>query len=303
MSRNVFRPDEIAVIGEEVKLDPPFREAPPEEKPVEAEDVYLGPTAAELKAEAEQFREQWDKERESMVQAARAQADAITEQARQQAEETAAAAEAGRESALEQAKTDAAAIVEKAEAEARTPKETAEAEVAAAKKAGEDAGRAAGHEAGYAEGKAEVERLVQRAAVVLERIQDRRAEILDEAERQVVDLALLIARKVVKIISTSQREVVMANIKEALQKVKSRGKVIIKVNTADLDLATAHKDEFIKLVEGAGPQAGAMEVYEDSSVDQGGCVVETDFGEIDARVASQLGEIEAKILELSPMRT
>ena len=44
-------------------------------------------------------------------------------------------------------------------------------------------------------------------------------------------------------------------------------------------------------------------VLEDSSVDKGGCIVETDFGAIDARIASQLGELESKVLEISPVKS
>jgi flagellar assembly protein FliH len=42
---------------------------------------------------------------------------------------------------------------------------------------------------------------------------------------------------------------------------------------------------------------------EDSSVDRGGCIVETDFGAIDARISSQLTELEQRILEISPIKT
>ena len=44
-------------------------------------------------------------------------------------------------------------------------------------------------------------------------------------------------------------------------------------------------------------------MVEDSSVDSGGCIIETDFGEIDARISSQLAELEAKILEISPIKS
>jgi flagellar assembly protein FliH len=44
-------------------------------------------------------------------------------------------------------------------------------------------------------------------------------------------------------------------------------------------------------------------VAEDSSVDPGGCIIETDFGEIDARISSQLAEMEARILQVSPMKS
>ena len=38
-------------------------------------------------------------------------------------------------------------------------------------------------------------------------------------------------------------------------------------------------------------------------MDKVGCIVETDFGAIDARIASQLGELESKVLEISPVKT
>ena len=46
----------------------------------------------------------------------------------------------------------------------------------------------------------------------------------------------------------------------------------------------------------------SVTVVEDSSVDKGGCVIETDFGQIDARISSQLHEIEEKIIELTPIK-
>ena len=45
-----------------------------------------------------------------------------------------------------------------------------------------------------------------------------------------------------------------------------------------------------------------ISVVEDSSVDRGGCIVETDFGAIDARISSQLTELEQRILEISPIK-
>jgi flagellar assembly protein FliH len=48
--------------------------------------------------------------------------------------------------------------------------------------------------------------------------------------------------------------------------------------------------------------AKRITVVEDSTVDRGGCVIETDFGEIDARIASQLHELEERILDVAPIR-
>ena len=71
----------------------------------------------------------------------------------------------------------------------------------------------------------------------------------DETEQQIVDLVLLMTRKVVKVISENQRTVVMNNIVQALRKVKGRGDVTIRVNLADVELTTEHTNDFIQAVE------------------------------------------------------
>ena len=156
-----------------------------------------------------------------------------------------------------------------------------------------------GRENGFKEGNQEAERLIDRLHVILDRIMDKRQEILDGTEQQIVELVLLMTRKIVKIISENQRNVVMSNVLQALRKVKGRGDVVVRVNISDLKLTTEHTKEFMQSVE----NITNLTIAEDSSIDRGGCVVETDFGAIDARISSQLSELEQKILEISPIKT
>jgi len=127
---------------------------------------------------------------------------------------------------------------------------------------------------------------------------DKRAEILAETETQVVELVLLVAKKVVKVISENQKSVVVQNIAQALRKLKTKSEVIVRVNLADLQLSTEHIKDFVQMTE----NAKRITVVEDSTVDRGGCVIETDFGEIDARISSQLHELEERILDVAPIR-
>ena len=133
---------------------------------------------------------------------------------------------------------------------------------------------------------------------IVEAVMQRREEILKDTESQIVELVILMARKVIKVLSENQKNVVMANTLAALKKVKTRGTVTLRVNLEDVNLTTAHVDEFIQHVE----NVQGITVLEDSTVEKGGCVVETDFGSIDARISSQLGELENKIIEVSPIK-
>jgi len=155
-----------------------------------------------------------------------------------------------------------------------------------------------GHEDGWKDGRAEVSRLIERLHKILDAAIGKRQEIIEQTETQLIDLVLLITRKVVKAISENQSNVVINNVIQALTKLKSRGDIAIRVNLADLDLATEHVRDFMKMAE----NVKSVTVLEDSSVDKGGAIIETDFGQIDARIFSQLREIEEKILELVPIR-
>ena len=156
-----------------------------------------------------------------------------------------------------------------------------------------------GNEDGYKEGRKEANRLIDRLQVSIEKTLDRRQAILDETEQQIVELVLLISRKVVKVISENQRSVVMQNVLQALRRVKGRGDVTIRVNLADVELTAEHTKDFMQAVE----SVKNITVAEDSTVERGGCIIETDFGAIDARISSQLNELETKILEISPIKT
>ncbi|MDR2792239.1 MAG: flagellar assembly protein FliH [Treponema sp.] len=308
MTKAVFRYNELISTQEKILLEPPHAfpelahlvttEESKEDK-VENNETYDGPSIEDLRKEAESFKVQWESEKEALILSAKADAANIIKEAKevafQEIKRKTEEAQVLKRQAEDEAERIIAEVQEKAkqiEADARTAYENQ-------KKEAKDTGFQAGREEGYNSGKAEVERLIQRTQTVLERAQNKRGEILVETEGQIVDLVLLLARKVIKVISESQKTVIISNVVQALRKVKGRGAIIIHVNMADVKLTTEHIKDFIRMAEGAA----SIQVQEDSSVDAGGCIIETDFGEIDARISSQLAELESKILEMSPIKS
>ena len=284
MAKAVFRPNEITPVTDKImlKLSHTFEEE--EEKEVEeVEPEYTGPTVEDLKAEAEEFRARWELEKKELLDNAKAEADRIIKDAEQAAFEEVKRQTTQGQIQKTNAENEAAALLKREELTSTARQE----------------GYDAGHEEGYKEGKAEVQRLIDRLHLMIEKIMDKRVQILSETEQQIVDLVLLMTRKIVKVISENQRNVVMSNIVHALRKVKGRGDVLIRVNMAELALTSEHTKEFLQAVE----NVKNITIVEDSAVDKGGCIIETDFGSIDARISSQLGELEQKILEISPVKS
>ena len=308
MTKSVLRSGEIAVTDKKILLDPPtaFPElshlAQAEEKLEEITvkpEEYTGPTVEDLRREADLWKSQWDSEKELMISSAKAEAEQITKDAEEAAFKEVKRKTDEAQVLKQKAQEEAERITAEAGENARQMEADSRAAFEAERKDAEEQGRNAGRDAGYEEGRAEVERLIQRTQIVLERAQNKRSEILEETEQEIINLVLLIARKVIKVISENQKNVVISNVIQALRKVKGRGNIVIRVNLADLKLSTEHTKDFISLVEGAK----SLQIVEDSSVDEGGCIIETDFGEIDARISSQLAELEAKILEVSPIKS
>lgn len=298
MAKSVFRPQEIKAQQDTVVL-PLYKNYAPEEPEIEeVVEEYTGPTAEDLRREAEAFKQQWELEKTKLTQTAQAEADEILKKA-----EDAAFQEVKRQTdqaaiIKAEAENQAQEIIKKAEAQAEQLLEEAQVRRQSIENESRQKGFEEGHEEGYQKGVAEVERLTERMHKMLEAVMQRREEILRDTETQIVELVILMCRKVIKILSENQKNVVMANVLAALKKVKTRGKVTLRVNLEEVKLTSEHADEFIKHIE----NVEGITVLEDSAVEKGGCIVETDFGAIDARISSQLTELENKIIDVSPVK-
>ncbi len=299
MAKHVFKPSEVVNVNGRVMLEPPVIVAQEaevlEEQPMLAEESQ---SMEDIRQEALTFKQNWEQERDLMISQAREEAARIVKEAEDAGFDEVKKKTDQAQKVRQDAETEAKMLLDNAkksadEIEKKIAERTAEAE-----KIAYDKGYKEGHELGYKTGTDEVTRLVDRLHLIITKTIERRNEIIEEAETQLINLVLMIAQKVIKVISENQKNVVINNVIQALRKVKGRGNVIIRVNLADLELASSHMKEFQNLVE----NVKNITVLEDSSVDRGGCIIETDFGQVDARISSQLHEIEEKILELMPIK-
>ena len=303
MAKNVFKPQEIMYLSRKVFIEPPkiVTEEPVEE--VEAVEEtggeFTGPTVEDIRREAERFRKDWEKEKERLMTQAQADAEKIRKDAEKVAFDEVKRKNNQAQKIRQEAEDQAQVILAESRQKAADLESDIKQRVTQTEREAYERGYADGHAKGYGEGRAEVERLVESLHSIITKAIEKRNEIIEEAETQIINLVLLIVKKVIKVISENQKNVVINNVVQALRKLKSRGDVVIRVNLADLELTSEHVKDFMKMVE----NVKSITVLEDSSVDRGGCIIETDFGQIDARISSQLHEIEERILELMPIRS
>jgi len=298
LAKNVFKASEIMYQSRKVFIEPP-RMLVEEAEALETVDDYIGPTVEDLRHEAEEFRAGWDEEKKELLAQAQEEAEVIKKKAEHVAFEEVKRKNIQAQKIRQEAEDEAQRILSEAKRQAEDLEHEISQKVEQIEREALERGQKEGREKGFLEGREEVNRLVERLHKIITQAIDKRGQIIEEAETQVVNLVLLMTRKVIKVISENQKNVVINNVVQALRKLKSRGDVVIRVNLADLELTTEHTNDFLSMVE----NVKSISVLEDSSVDRGGCIIETDFGQIDARISSQIHEIEEKILELMPIRS
>ncbi|MBQ1998970.1 MAG: flagellar assembly protein FliH [Spirochaetales bacterium] len=263
----------------------------------EEEEVEEGKSIEELRAERDAFEAEFEALKLQREAELNAQAEQIINNAKEQA--FAIIKEKNDEAQIIKmnAEDDARDILEKATAEAQRIEEG----IAEKEKKIISEAREIGYKDGWDEGinkaNGEVERLTERMHDMINGIINKRTSIFIEAEQQIISLVLSIARKVIKVLSENQKNVVINNVIHSLKKLSSRKNVAIRVNLADLELTTQYKEKFIKIAE-----TDNIKILEDTTVDKGGCIIETDFGTLDARISSQLHEIEDRVQEMVPLQ-
>ncbi|MFN3604732.1 MAG: flagellar assembly protein FliH [Leptonema sp. (in: bacteria)] len=307
-NRLVIKPKQVAKTTEKVNLQIPdkYKKFQGIEEigdyAVSAEgqiiEQYHGPTIEEIEEELEKYKRETEEQIQRQLEEAQKKAKEIEEQGRNFAFQLTQEASEKARKEIEKARLESEQLIQRAKVEVERIVKEAEMRVAEIEHEAYQKGYEAGREVGFKKGQAEVRRLIDRLGVIIGQAIDIREEIIAASEKQMVEMILMIARKVIKDEVAERKEVVLNNIREALRRIKDRDRVNIRVNFADLELTTAHKDELIKMME----SLRKVNIYEDSRVDRGGCIIETDVGAIDARISTQLNEIEEAIRNAEPLK-
>jgi type III secretion protein L len=131
------------------------------------------------------------------------------------------------------------------------------------------------------EAKADVQ---ARAAEELARAKIQAGQILGESEKDVLELALKVAAKIIGRDLERDPALVMEIVANCTEAARSSKAMIIKVHPEDGKLMREKKPRFMELV---GRQLD-ISIRDDAEVDRGGCVIQTEYGTIDGLIRTQL---------------
>jgi flagellar assembly protein FliH len=184
------------------------------------------------------------------------------------------------EMAVSKALSEAARIIEEAKAQSNKIKETA---------------RQEGLKQGETAGKAESAQKIKEALEVLNSAIAERKKIVKDAEAEILRLSLKAAEQIIRSEVSLHRDVCLNIVSEAINRISDREQVIVRVNREDAEYIKRYKDRLAGILDGVK----SFSVLEDSTIEPGGCVIETNLGYVDARISTKLKSIEEALQKVA----
>jgi len=143
-------------------------------------------------------------------------------------------------------------------------------------------GYAQGERAGLEAGGKRAEAMLRRIGQTIEELSGLRQTLIHETEREMVQLALTLARRVVHREVTLDPELAAALAHVALERLGTNTPATIRLNPEDFTIVAQDSARW-------GGQT--VTVVPDPSISRGGCLVETAFGSVDATIERQFDEL------------
>lgn len=180
-------------------------------------------------------------------------------------------------SVIEQREQESVRLLEEAKLEAQRIAERVQREAY-------EAGFEQGEKAGEKLAAQKAEPLVATLEQLIQALQQDRQRLIEHHEQDLIKIAFSIATEVLKTTLEMQPEVVSNVVEAALSKIATNQKIELCVSPLDYQLV----HQYIEQREGEGWDREHFKIVTDENIGRGGCRVNTETGDIDATLETQL---------------
>jgi flagellar assembly protein FliH len=160
-------------------------------------------------------------------------------------------------------------------------------DAAAARTAFEE-GYAKGEQAGIHAAARQLDAQRARLANALEELAVLGARVTHRIERQVVNLAIAIASRILHREVTLDRDLLLVMARVALDRMGDVPSAVVRLHPDD--------EAAVRQDRASWPAGATIEIVADPGVKPGGCILQTDLGHVDLGLDAQLGELTASLL-------
>lgn len=129
-------------------------------------------------------------------------------------------------------------------------------------------------------------------AQALEEVSRLRGSLLQNSSNDMLRLVMSIVRQVLHAETSVNPQVIIDTIGRALSMAVRADYYHVRVNPADLETVTNHKPLFLASINGLKN----LSFQPDPGISRGGCLLESEFGDVDATIDGQLDQIHRSLL-------
>lgn len=148
-----------------------------------------------------------------------------------------------------------------------------------------------GERAGMEIAEQKIEVVMRRYAEAILEVNGLRESLFARAEREVVRLALEVAKKIVHREVRIDNDIIQTLVRVALSHVSEKSAVTVRLNPLDYNYLLERRTEL------AQNEGRDLALVSDKSVERGGCLIQTECGDIDARIEEKFREVENAFFE------
>lgn len=121
----------------------------------------------------------------------------------------------------------------------------------------------------------------------LQKIETEKREIFSNAENVLLKLCFEIVKKILSCEIKENHEIILSVIKKALSYIGDRERIVIRVASSDFETVSNRKDFWTNVSE----RLQDILIEKDDRIEQGGCIIESNSGLVDARLGVQIEEL------------
>jgi|GEM_PF-1152968 len=189
---------------------------------------------------------------------------------------------------LIQTKNDALHLLEEAEKKADRYLMEARKKIPMIEKEAYEKGFFQGEQSGLEIGERKIKAIADNFSQIVAELGKIKRKIYQDNEKEIIDMAIKISEKIVHQEISLNNEVIVSVAKAAISQAVDRENLIIKINPADFETVLKYKPKIMDSMDGIN----VILLKKDEGILRGGCVVETDFGDIDAQIDHQQEEVK-----------
>lgn len=166
---------------------------------------------------------------------------------------------------------------------------------ATAEKEAREKGYAEGFKKGELEAKEEFKPFLETTENIIQELSGFRKRMYSKVEREMIEMVISLVKKVIHFELSTRDDGIQEMIRLAVQSVLDKESMTIKINPKDKEQAESFRPELQRMF----GEIKNISFESNTGVERGGCIIETNFGTVDARM-DQLEERIDQILQLTP---